>query len=235
MMMKFIYMFGAATYDQVRQKFFPIRHSTAAYGRIRALRKHGYVQTFWHLKDNKPQKCVRLKEKARPILVKLWKENLDQPTFEDGPIEDALCMNDLHLRFEKLKLFKRMLSHRIIKSSTVLSRDAIYSDLEYQKCSGILELEKEGDGLLFPIELEFTTRSRAEYERKLRRYYNNRVIEGVFYLCTHNETMDLIAKIDREIRKDQDSIVYAALVPSVINSTDPMVLTSLSGTRIGLS
>ncbi len=76
-LMKFIYMFGVATYDQIRQKFFPIQHPTAAYGRIRALRKHGYVKSLWHFKDNRPQMCVKLTRKSGPWIEELWKEKLD--------------------------------------------------------------------------------------------------------------------------------------------------------------
>lgn len=235
MMIKFIYTFGAATYDQIRKKFFQNQHKTAAYGRIQKLRKHGYLETFWHLRDNRPQKCIKLKEKTAPLLERLWKERINNPLIGIESLTEALCMQEISLRFEKLKMFKRMLSLRVIQGSSILSNDPKYSHLSFQRCSGILELEKDGDEFRFPIELEFVRRVHSFYERKLREHYSNSSIDGVIVLCLDHETMDLIAKADREVCKDEQSIVYLALASSVIESSGSIILTSVSGTRIGLT
>ncbi len=232
--MKFIYTFGTATYAQIRQKFFAETHPSAATGRIRALRKAGYLQSFWRLKDARPQRCVKLREKSAPLIESLWKERINDPSFEIESLDQALGMSDLALRFEKLKIFDRMLSPRIIEASSMLSNQPCYRGLRWQKPSGVLELKKEERKYRFPIELALGTKSREQYERKLRGYYEDGAIDGVLFLCTHNETMDKIAQVDANMRRDQDSIVYLALVSSVLQAPDRLYFTSCTGTRIGL-
>ena len=233
-MMKFIYMFGAATYDQIRQKFFAGRHPSAATGRIRTLRKAGYLQPFWYVKDERSQRCVKLRGKSAPVIEHLWKERIDDPSFEIESFDRALCMNDLALGFEKLRLFDRMLSSRIIKGSSALSNEVSYRVLRWQMPDGVLELKKEGHTFRFPIELEFGSKTREHYERKLRGYYEDGAIDGILFLCTHNETMDTIAKVDADVRRDENSIVYLALSSSVLRIPDRLYFTSCTGTRIGL-
>ncbi len=232
-MMRFIYTFGAATYDQIRQKFFTGRHPSAATGRIRALKKAGYVQPFWYLKDGKPKRCVKLREKSAPLIERLWKERIDDPSFEVESFDRALCMSDLALRFEKLKIFDRMLSPRIINGSSALSNELSYRGLRSQMPDGVIELKKEEEKFRF-LELEFGTKTREHYERKLRGYYQDSAIDGILWLCTHNETMDTIAKVDANMRRDEDSIVYLALISSVLQASDRLHFTSCTATRIGL-
>jgi hypothetical protein len=234
MMMKFIYMFGAATYDQIRQKFFMGRHPSAATGRIRALRKAGYLQPFWYVKDERSQRCVKLREKSASVIEYLWKEKIDDPSFEIESLGRALCMTELAIRFERLKIFDRMLSPRIIGGSSVMSKQVSYRVLRWQTPDGVLELKKEGQKFRFPIELEFGTKTREHYERKLRGYYGDGAIDGIFFLCAHNQTMDVIAQVDADVRRDQKSIVYLALSSSVLQAPGQLSFTSCTGTRIGL-
>lgn len=234
MMMKFIYTFGAATYDQIRRKFFPGLHPATATRRINVLRRHGYLKTFWYLHEDKPQRCVKLREKAWPAIEKLWKEQIEKPSFVANPFGWAFGMNDLALRFELLKLFERMLSENIFQGSSELSTHPFYRNLVWQNCKSALELVKEEKKILFPIELEFTTKSLEHYEKKIRYYNQLGTIYGVLFLCTHNETMDVIARVDKNICGEKESCVYVALTSSVLGSPNQIVLQSVSGTKIGL-
>lgn len=233
--LKFVFMFRVVTYDQIRRKFFAASDSSAPRRRIAELcDAHLLKADFVHFRK-RPVKCVSLTEKGWEHIADTWSFTIDQPHFKSESAEHDVRLAETHSRFERLSLYADFLSENLLQSSSVLNDTAEYRDLINLQADGALALkDRNGRGYLYAVELEISKKTIERYQKKLSAYYRAGGIDGVIYVCAHHEIKELIAKVDRGIRTDRNSIVYLGDESGVLQSQGKMFFKNVERDGLGL-
>ncbi|MBY0315901.1 MAG: hypothetical protein K2Q26_10300 [Bdellovibrionales bacterium] len=160
---------------------------------------------------------------------------MDRPHFKsESPRHDTRLVEIL-LRLEKLKVFDNFLSENMLQSSLSFAQDPIYRDLVNLQCDGALHLkDTEGQGYLYALEFECSSKAIDRYFQKLGMYYSAGNIDGVIYICANQEIMDLITRVDDEVRRNKDTVVYRGLESTVLENKEKIFLRGTSGEGLGL-
>ncbi len=233
--LKHIFKFRVVTYQQIERKFFATNKDSAARRRIRKLCAVHLLQAGFVFRGRKSVKCLSLTEKGWNYIVEGWPFKIDRPHFKSESQEHDFRLAEIHSSFEKLKLYVDFFSENMLQSSSVLKDSPEYRDLINIQADGALVLkDQNGRRYVYAIELEISKKTIDRYQKKLSAYYRIGGIDGVIYVCAHHEIKDLIAKVDREIRTDKNSIVYLGDESSVLNSQGKMFFKNVEHQGLGL-
>lgn len=157
--MRQVFTLRVMTYDQVRRKFFADCYETVARNRLQKLIKYGYFKSFGMEIRGTFVRCLRLTEKAWPIISEKWSFHVDCPHFKSESIEHDVRLGEVILKFEKLDLFERYFSENILQSSSTLKQDPVFSDSVNVQSDGVLILKShEGGSAVYAIECEISKR-----------------------------------------------------------------------------
>ena len=233
--LKHAFTFRVVTYRQVEQKFFRAKKDSAARRRIRKLCAVHLLQANHILCGKKSVKCLGLTEKGWNYIKKDWPFEIDRPHFKSESPEHDFRLAEVHSRFEKLKLYAEFFSENLLQSSSVLKDSPEFRDLINIQADGVLVLkDQSARKYVYAVELEVSKKTIDRYQKKLSAYYRIGSIDGVIYICANHEIRDLIAKVDREIRTDKNSILYLGDESSVLGSQGKMFFKNVESHGLGL-
>lgn len=233
--LKEAFIFRVLTYEQIRRKFFANNKGSKARKRISQLCDVHLLKADFVGISNRPVKFVSLTEKGWSHIKASWPFVIDRPHFKSESVEHDLRLAEVYARFEKLSLFRDFLSENVLQSSSALKDNPEFRDLINLQADGVLILkDRNGRRYLYAVELEISKKTIERYQKKLSAYYRAGGISGVIYVCAHHEIMDLIAKIDREIRTDRKSVLYLGLEADVLKSQGKMFFKNVERDGLGL-
>ena len=234
--MRQVYTFRVMTYDQVRRKFFADCYETVARNRLQKLIKYGYFKSFGMEIRGTIVRCLRLTEKAWPIISEKWSFHVDCPHFKSESIEHDVRLGEVILKFERLDLFERYFSENILQSSSTLKQDPVFSDSVNLQSDGVLVVKSlQGGSVVYAIEFEISKKAPDRYNRKLSSYYQANGLDGLLYICGNQEIVEAITQADRRVCTEGDSILYFATELSVLKSEDRIIFKGVDGGGIGLN
>lgn len=233
--LKYAFSFRVVTYEQIIRRYFPKSDESAAYRRIRALCAEGFLKQEFVPLGNRAIKSVAATEWAWPTISEHWSIEIDSPHFKsESPFHD-IRMADIAARFERLTSFRSLMTENLLQSSSALAENPMYRDLRLLQADGALSLNgPDGRPYLYGIELEVSKKTIERYNDKLTSYYRASGIDGVIYVCSNQEIMNLVARSDRQARTGKDSIVYLGLESSVLESKEKIYFKNVESKGIGL-
>lgn len=222
-MLKFIYASRAASHNQILTRYFKNCHRTAAYRRIRCLRKENLLRVDSTVVDNKLQQYLRITEKAWGMIQSSWPFIIDSPYFKsDSPAHD-LRLNSIFFCVERLKSFRSFMTENLLQSSSVLKEDIKFRDLARLHADGALVLVgPDRKTYVYGVELELSKKAPERYQEKLQSYYRADGIDGVIYITADQEIQSSLAKIDADLCKQRDSILYLSSESDVLKADQRM-------------
>ena len=233
--LEFVFKFRAATYGQIKQRFFPAQHESTSRNRINALCKAGYLKSLSIEKNGFQMKCVTPLPKCWSEIANSWDYNVSNPLYGSESIEHDLRLVDIIHKFEGLKWFNKYFSENLLQSSSDLSRDPAFYDVALLQPDGILKLKHtDGTSLMYAFEYEITKKAPDRYQKKIESYYKARGIDGVLYICGNQEIFDCIARTDKELHRETTSCVFSATENSVLRSKDLIKFHASDGQTIGI-
>ncbi len=217
--LKLVYACRVATYHQIARLCFGDRHRTTAYRRIRKLCDEGLLRATFAISDEYEQKYVEATERSWKFIREQWPFELNSPHFKsESPIHD-LRFNEIVFKFEKLKTIKSFYTENLLQSSLTLAQDQSIRDLVKLQADGALVLNgSDGRTYTYGLEFEISKKNPERYREKIGSYYLARGIDGVIYVCSEREILNSLARIDKEVRQDTDSILYLGLETEVLKS-----------------
>jgi hypothetical protein len=221
--LKFVYASRVASYSQILKRYFKGCHRTAAYRRIRHLRKENFLKLESTVVYDKVLEYFRITEKAWEQICDSWPFTIDSPYFKSESPSHDLRLNSIFFCFEKLKSFKIFLPENLLQSSSALKADMKFRDLARLHADGALVLMgPDGQTYVYGIELELSKKAPDRYQEKLQSYYRADGIDGVIYITADQEIENSLAKIDSDLCKQRDSILYLASETDVLNASHRM-------------
>ncbi len=226
--LKLAFTYRVITYNQIRDKFFEKNTNSAARRRTSILCRRGLLARNTAVVGEKSVKIVSPTEKAWPLLLNQWAFEIDNPHFKSESPEHDFRLASIGMRFEQLALFRSFISENLLQSSGYFASHSLYKDLVRLQADGALALEDTAGGfVLYGVELEITKKSPDRYEDKLSSYYKANGIDGVIYICGSQEIAALIARADKKIRTQAESIVFVGLESDVNQSSGKLFLKNI--------
>lgn len=233
--LKRVFAFRVMTYNQIQKIFFSRKDSSISRRRIRRLCEKGFLHPSFVSNGPVVEKAVTCSEKSWQSIVNGWDFEINSPLFKSESPNHDIRVADVSFRFERLKSFCSFLPENLLQSSSALADDPSYHDLVVLQSDGVLKLlGPDKRHYLYAVEVEISKKSCDRYREKLGSYYRAGGIDGVIYVCASNEILSSVARIDREVCTESDSIVYLALESSVLESKDKIYFQSSMDKRIGL-
>ncbi len=222
--MKFVFACRVATYGQIARRHFSKTSVVIARRRIRNLTEQGYFRIGHVLIGKYVERTVQPLPLVWPQICEKWLFHVDSPHFKSESPGHDVRMTELILRFEKLTSFRSFLTENLLQSSSDLIEDPRLRDLEGIQPDGILIVrDQKGAERLYAVELEISKKTPERYREKLLGYYLARGIDGVLYICSTPQIAAVVARADREIRRERDSIVRFLFEQDALASTDKMI------------
>ncbi len=233
--LKNVFTFRVASYETLLKRYFLNCHRTAAYRRIRGLKKEGLLKLDTTVMHDRSKTFFRLNESAWTMICNSWPFEIDSPYFMSESPEHDLRLNDVCHCFERLKSFKGFYSENLLQSSSELKADKRFSDLAKIYADGALVLKgPDGQPYVYGIELELSKKSPERYLEKLNAYYNVDGIDGVVYITADQEISKAIAKADASVCNQNDSILYLGLEADVLKPNDKIYFKNAKANGIEL-
>lgn len=233
--LKYVFSFRVVSYEQIQRRLFPKSHASAARRRIRALCEENFLRQEFTAVSNKVVRCVSVTDKAWPFISGLWTFEIDSPYFKSESPNHDIRLAEVASRFERLTSFRSLVTENLLQSASALLENPIYRDLATLQADGALSLNgPDGRPYVYGIELEVNRKSLERYNEKLASYYKAGGIDGVIYVCSDKEVMNLVARADRNVRTGRDSIVYMGLESSVLESHGKIYFKNVESKGIAL-
>lgn len=222
--LKMVFACRVASYSQIANRCFGDLHKTIAYRRIRKLCDNGLLQPKIAVSDKFEDKYLEATEKSWKHIQELWSFVVDRPHFKsESPVHD-LRLNEIVFRLEKLKTFRAFYTENLLQSSSALAQDKYVRDLVNIQADGALFLNgPDGKIYVYGVEFESSKKAPERYRDKLSAYYLARGISGVIYICSEQEIVSSLVRIDKELREDRRSILHFGFENEVLESRDKIV------------
>lgn len=216
-----VFKYRVVTYLQIHQRFFSTCHKVTAYQRIVELCKAGFLKPYSLVMNGKMQKYVEITSLGLGKIRHFFGYTIDHPLFRsESPVHD-LRFSDVSTRFEKLKSFSDFLTENLMQSSTELLESERFSDLVKTQADAALLLNgPDGKNYLYAVEYELSKKNPERYKDKLTAYYTNNQIQSLLYICSDQQIINSLARVNEEVRNNRKSILYMALENDVLNSKD---------------
>lgn len=112
----------------------------------------------------------------------------------------------------------------LLQSSVALAQDGNFRDLVNLQADAALLLNgPDGRLYIYGIEFEISKKSPERYRDKLAAYYLSQKIDGVIYVCSEREIANSLARIDKELRQEKDSILYFGFENGVLEADSKII------------
>jgi len=172
-------------------------------------------------------KYVETTEKAWKAIREQWSFEVDRPHYRsESPLHD-LRLNEVLFRFEKLNCFRSFYTENLLQSSSALAQEPNLRDLAKLQADGAMTVVGPDNRILtYGIELESSKKTPERYREKVASYYLARRIRGVIYICSEQEILNSLARIDTEVRGENKSFLFTALESEVLKSEGKMFFKS---------
>jgi hypothetical protein len=206
--MKFAFACRVVTYDQITRRHFPKTAARVARRRIRNLALQGYFKLGHIGVGDNIHRTVQPLPELWPLIGEKWPFAVDCPHYKSESPDHDVRMTELLMRFEKLKSYRSFFTENLLQSSSALANDPRFRDLENVQPDGILTVEDPNGSLkTYAVELELNKKDPERYRQKFINYYLARGIDAVLYVTSNTQIEAVVARADREIGRDRDSIV----------------------------
>jgi hypothetical protein len=214
--MKFIFACRVVTYDQIIRRHFPKTHEVVARRRIRRLADCGYFKISVLEIFGKALRIVQPLPALWPIISEKWKFEVEAPLFKSESLEHDIRMAEVFMRFEKLNSYRSFFTENLLQSSAALASDPRFQDLAKIQADGAVTIaDAKGTLQTYGVEFELNKKSPDAYRQKLVDYYLARGIDGVLYVSPKRQVTNLLSRVEEEIGKDRDPIVWFCSEESV--------------------
>lgn len=234
--MKFVFACRVVTYDQITRRHFPKTAARVARRRIRNLALQGYFKLGHVGVADNVHRTVQPLPELWPLIDEKWPFAVDRPHYKSESIEHDVRMTELLMRFEKLKTYRSFFTENLLQSSSILATDPRFRDLENIQPDGILTVQDLNGALkTYAVELELSKKVPERYQQKFINYYLARGIDAVLYVTSNTLIEAVVARADREIGKDRDSIVRFLSEKNALASGPTMSFTHHPEPQIDLS
>lgn len=183
----------------------------------------GYLRPCALLAGAKAIKYFEATEKAFKAVWERWPFEVDLPKYHsESPYHD-IRLGEIRQRFERLSYFEAFYPENILQSSSYLQEDLRSREATLLNSDGVLLLrDKDKNPYNFAVELETSKKGPERYERKLSSYYSTGQLDGVLYICSDQQIINSLVKIDESVRGTEDSILHYALESYVLKSDGKM-------------
>jgi len=207
--MKFVFACRVVSYNQIIRRHFPKTHEIVAMRRIRKLASCGYFKISVVELFGKAIRVVQPLPQIWPVIRERWPLEVDAPHFKSESLEHDVRMAEVFIRLERLKCYRSFFTENLLQSSTALAEDPRFRDLTRNQADGALTIEDtKGDLRVYGLEFELNKKSPDGYRQKLIDYYLARGIDGVLYVSPKREIRSLLMRVDEEIGKDREPLVW---------------------------
>ena len=220
--LKYIFENRVTTLEQIRKLAFTDRRKTVFYRRILKLADEGYIVRTPVIAENNRSywNCSPNEKGLRPVSDS-WPFEIDKPLFKSESPAHDIRLGDIRFKLEMLERFESFYPENLLQSSKELANHYLYEDLIGQQPDGALNLLlPNGGSRLFALEFELNKKAPERYQKKLSGYYKTDGIDGVIYICSKQDLIDRIAKVDSDIRGRDRSILYFALEQDVLSNSE---------------
>lgn len=226
-LLKFIYACRAVSYNQILTRYFKKSHRTAAYRRIRQLRRENLLRLESTVISDQSLEYFRITEKAWELICNSWPFTIDSPYFKsDSPAHD-IRMNAIFFCFERLKSFRSFMTENLLQSSSALKAEIKFRDLSRLHADGALVLlGPDRKTYVYGVELEISKKAPDRYQEKLQSYYRADGIDGVIYITADQEIQKSLTKVDPDLCKQRDSLLYLGSESDVLNANQKIFFKS---------
>ncbi len=225
--MKFVFACRAVTYDQIVRRHFPKTREVLARRRVRRLADSGYFKINIIELNGKAVRIVQPCPAMWPLICEKWPLMIDTPHFKSESPEHDVRMAEVFLRFEQLSCFRSFFTENLLQSSLALAEDPRFKDAVKAQSDGALTVvDEKGDLRVYAVELELSKKSPDRYRQKFIDYYLARGIDGVLYISPEREIASLIARVDKEIRSDRESIVRFCYEADAISTGQKLIFSN---------
>lgn len=216
--LKFVFACRVASLKQIRQRFFAKNTKCIPYRRTLGLIRDKYLEVKSEKKRNYFEHYVFLTELGWKAISEQWSYAIDNPLFKSDSVFHDLRLNEVLFRLEKLKCFKQYATENLLQSSSDLQSDLKFRDLSKLYADGALVVSGVSNkNFVYGVELEISKKAPERYIEKLKSYYRADGIDGVLYIVSDQQIYDCLVRADKEVCKDEDSILYLAFEKDVLS------------------
>jgi hypothetical protein len=150
-----------------------------------------------------------LTKKGMRIVTSNHKGIIDGKRFKSNSINHDLKLVNVKNMFSQFKMVKSYVTENQIqtyKSYTIDEELKLFKELQIDALANIQDQGKPR--ISVPIELEISTKSRTEYENKIRDIYYHKGIKFFFYICEDKITEDKIKKVEHGICPNGEKKIF---------------------------
>ena len=203
---KYLASFSAATAAQIRRDVFEGGDLSSVYNKMRRLERQSFVERMYFQGSGRPTGAYVLTQKGFRECFRQIEQKADTEKFRPGSLAHDLELVEIACVFKRLGVQNYWTENQILADPEGL-RDENLWQVEGLRPDALVKLETPEGGDFFAVEYEASLKYNQGIKSKLNRYYDNKELCGVFFICKSKQIFKAIRAVDKK---------YYAKVPSKI-------------------
>ncbi len=202
-----LFKFSASTMEQIQRDVFKGCTPTIIYREMRHLEKQGVVNRMYFLRNKRPKGVYILTQKGFTECALQSEEDVKVNKFRPCSLLHDLELVDIAFAFKKFSCVTSYWTENQILADPERLRDENLWQVEGLRPDALVKLETPEEGDFFAVEYEASLKYNHGIKSKLKRYYANEELCGVFFICKSKQIFKAIRAVEKK---------YYAKVPSKI-------------------
>lgn len=218
--LKYLHSCKVATTKQINRDVFKSGHRTCHF-RVKKFLQRKFISKIpsdWEIDKSF---VFSLTSRGMKVVTANFKGLIDSKRFRSNSISHDLKLVNMRNFFLNLEMVKGYFTENQIQTYSLFNSQDEIATFKEMRVDAMMLVHSQGKARLsIPLELEISTKSTSEYQKKIREIYYHKGITFLFYVCDSKESEIKIKKIEKEFVTDQRKKIFYITYNELLSSKE---------------
>lgn len=235
LILKLIFESKVCFKKQIAEQTFPQRHITTCERRLRKLSKAGLIQPSALFIKRKCFTLYSITSKGLLEISSYSNYTIDKPCLNSDSKEHDLELVDIIFKLRAFNNVKQVITENALQCYEELREDDELYKFASIRSDGAIKIKVKNNLLLVALEYDRTKKGERRYLQKIRDYYTEDKIKGIFYICENQSMMDHLMKFDKKSCRSEVPKFFFCLKDDLLKAEREITFTNCEGQIIRIN
>lgn len=215
---KYLHSCKVATTKQTNRDVFKCGHRTCHF-RIKKFLTKKFITKIpsdWEIDKSF---VFSLTSRGMKVVSSNFKGLIDSKRFRSNSVSHDLKLVNIRSLLLSLEMVKGYFAENQIQTYSLFNSQDELATFKEMRVDAMMYVQSQGKARLsIPLELEVSTKSSSEYQKKIRKIYYHKDLTFLFYVCDSKESEVKIKRIEAEFVKDQRKKIFFITYNELLSS-----------------
>jgi hypothetical protein len=229
---QFLFESKVASLTQILDRIFTGLSPQNSNRRMLKLTRGGWVRRGGHHQNGRLHYVYWLSEKAFRRFLHGNGSEAPREQLKSDCIEHDLALVNIRIRFEENPAVRSFLTENTLQSAGESDLpNEVRPWIGLRPDAAVEVIEQDHETMFVPLEYESSLKSIDRCRNKLRDYYVLHGGSAVFFICSDENVLRRMLKVDRELSAEYRPKMYFSLLSDVLQARDTLPFQKSDGTK----